>query len=197
MPYAYQQGNYAAGDNYGRSGHYSYQAGGIFSSIGKFVGGILKKTPLGGVVSGVVSGLTSRALAPAGVSPLVPMISPGVQIGRPISNVPTQYPEQTALLRQPGYERPDVTGGCMVKGRRLNKSTYVTRGGGTSPWPEQIIVHPKGTECVKSRRMNVTNVRALRRSIRRATGFAKLARRVLSFVDAKAPKGRARFKRKR
>jgi hypothetical protein len=45
--------------------------------------------------------------------------------------------------------------------------------------------------------MRVTNPRALRRAIRRATGFARLARRVLHFVGPKAPRGRAVFKFKR
>lgn len=51
-----------------------------------------------------------------------------------------------------------------------------------------------GYEYVKRRRMNVTNVKALRKAIRRAKGFAKLARRVLSFTQARAPKGKAIFK---
>jgi hypothetical protein len=51
-----------------------------------------------------------------------------------------------------------------------------------------------GYEYVKRRRMNVTNVKALRRSIRRAKGFAKLAKRVLTFVQPRAPKGKAIFK---
>src|SRR5713101_2055683 len=48
----------------------------------------------------------------------------------------------------------------------------------------------------RHRRMNVTNVRALRRSIRRAHGFAKLAKRVLHFTSPRAPRGRALFKRR-
>lgn len=51
-----------------------------------------------------------------------------------------------------------------------------------------------GYEYVKRRRMNVTNVKALRKAIRRAKGFAKLARRVLTFTQARAPKGKAIFK---
>lgn len=47
---------------------------------------------------------------------------------------------------------------------------------------------------VKNRRMRVTNPRALRRAIRRATGFARLARRVLRFTSPRAPRGRAIFK---
>jgi hypothetical protein len=72
---------------------------------------------------------------------------------------------------------PDGMGGH----RRLhwNRSTYVTRGGGTSRWPVGLAVHPKGTEPVPSRRMNIANPRALRRGLRRLRGFAKLARKVL------------------
>jgi hypothetical protein len=67
----------------------------------------------------------------------------------------------------------------MMRGLHPNKSTYVTRGGGTSRWPQQLVIHAKHSELVKSRRMNVGNARALRRSLRRLSGFAKLARRVL------------------
>jgi len=50
---------------------------------------------------------------------------------------------------------------------------------------------------VRNRRMRVTNPKALRRAIRRATGFARLARRVLHFTSPKAPKGRAIFRTKK
>ncbi len=69
--------------------------------------------------------------------------------------------------------------GMHVRRLHPNRSTYVTRGGGTSRWPVGLQVHPKGTEAVPSRRMNVGNARALRRSLRRLRGFAKLARKVL------------------
>src|SRR5712692_6206280 len=46
----------------------------------------------------------------------------------------------------------------------------------------------------RHRRMHVTNVKALRRAIRRATGFAHLARKVLRFTSPRAPKGRAVFR---
>ena len=44
----------------------------------------------------------------------------------------------------------------------------------------------------KAPRMNVTNVRALRRSMRRVVGFAKIARRVMSFTHSHKMKGRKR-----
>lgn len=51
----------------------------------------------------------------------------------------------------------------------------------------------------RRRRMHVTNPKALRRAIRRANGFAKMARRVLRFTSPRPPKGRAvfRFHRKK
>jgi len=49
----------------------------------------------------------------------------------------------------------------------------------------------------RRRRMNVTNVHALRRSIRRAQGFSKLAKRVLRFTSPKPPRGRAVFRVRR
>src|SRR5207245_9692893 len=72
--------------------------------------------------------------------------------------------------------------------RRLhpNKSTYVTRGGGTSRWPPQLEVHFKGTEAVPTRRMNVANPRALRRALRRVAGFAKITKRVRRAVSMAA-----------
>jgi hypothetical protein len=50
---------------------------------------------------------------------------------------------------------------------------------------------------VRNKRMRVTNPKALRRAIRRANGFARLARKVLRFTSPRAPKGRAVFKARR
>lgn len=47
----------------------------------------------------------------------------------------------------------------------------------------------------RRRRMHVTNVRALRRAIRRCTGFAHLAKRVLRFTSPRPPRGRVTFRR--
>src|SRR5437870_11280558 len=46
------------------------------------------------------------------------------------------------------------------------------------------------------RRMNVCNARALRRAIRRAHGFERLARKVLSFTSPRKHKGHMYFKKK-
>jgi hypothetical protein len=58
-------------------------------------------------------------------------------------------------------------------------------------------VSKKTGRVVRNRRMRVTNPRALRRAIRRANGFARLARRVLRFTSPRAPKGRAVFKHRK
>jgi len=56
---------------------------------------------------------------------------------------------------------PDATG-CCPTGFHLDKET--------------------GSRCVRNRRMNVANPRALRRSMRRVQGFEKLARRTIQFT---------------
>lgn len=78
----------------------------------------------------------------------------------------------------PGMALQLAAGVHGIRRMHYNKSTYVTRGGGTSRWPVGLAVHPKGTEPVPSRRMNVTNPRALRRALRRAAGFGKIVRRM-------------------
>jgi hypothetical protein len=194
--------NYAAGDYY--QGDY-YRGDGLFSGLGKVFGGIAKAA-VGGV-KGFISGGPLGAVAGAGKAigliqgprnflPQGPPLPGGFgglpMIGPPSGGAP---PDQYG-----GVQMIPTAGGmmlCPIKGTRVNKSTYITRGGGTSRWPQQIIVHPKGTECVKPRRMNVTNPRALRRGIRRMQGFAKLSRRVLRWVSAKPPKGRPVAKRAR
>jgi hypothetical protein len=70
----------------------------------------------------------------------------------------------------------ELTGGMPTKGFHVSKKTG---------------------KVVRNRRMRVTNPRALRRAIRRANGFARLARRVLRFTSPRAPKGRAVFKHRR
>jgi hypothetical protein len=67
--------------------------------------------------------------------------------------------------------------GRIMKGYHPNKSTYETRGGGTSRWPQELELHEKGTVLVRNRRMNVGNARALKKALRRAHGFQRLARR--------------------
>jgi hypothetical protein len=184
MPY------YNAGDYYGRGDY--YQAGGFFSAIG----GFLKKAVRGavslvpGIGSAVGTALEVRdALRRKGV-PVPAAVGPGSTVATAIERSvygggpPMIAPPADVGIMAPGGGVAMTTyGGFPIDqfGRRRathpNKSTYVTRGGGTSRHPQQLVVHPKGTELVTSRRLNVANPKALRRALRRAAGFVKLARR--------------------
>lgn len=76
-------------------------------------------------------------------------------------------------------------GSARHRAVRMNKSTYVTRGGGTSRWPTQLVVHQKGTECVTVRRRHVTNPKALRRAISRVKGFVKIYRKAAAALGVR------------
>jgi len=184
MPY------YNAGDYYGRGDY--YQAGGIFSGIGHFIGGLAKAAVHTGI--GFLTGGPKGAIvgAATGLGAMTKQRTEEALLGAGGSES-AYTPElaashATALARGPMIA-PPAPGGMMPMGpmlgyggqRRMhpNKSTYVTRGGGTSKWPGGLSLHPKGSTMVTSRRMNVGNARALRRALRRARGFAKLARKVL------------------
>jgi hypothetical protein len=71
-------------------------------------------------------------------------------------------------------------GGACPKGFHISKSKH----------------SPHFGACVRNRRMRVTNPKALRRAIRRAHGFARLARKVLSFTSPRKHKGRMYFKKR-
>lgn len=83
-------------------------------------------------------------------------------------------PGQTKALNPSGA---GGGGGCPT-GFRLNKSTYVTRGGGTSRWSPGLQIHEKGTECVRRRKINAGNGRAATRAVRRLVSFYRLSQRV-------------------
>jgi len=81
---------------------------------------------------------------------------------------------------------------CQIRGHHLNKSRYFKkRPGIIGPlvFGSEMLVE-KGTECVKNRRMNVGNARALRHALRRARGFEKLAMRTIRLLH---PTKRGRF----
>jgi hypothetical protein len=191
MPY-YARGDYYRGDYYvGDPGLFS----GILKGIAGAATGFLTGGPLGAIQGGAsaVLGAAKKgqgAVNPTPGPPNLPMIAPRTGFGLGYFG-PTgggvgigafpEFPQETGGVPVPTMVGPDGRV-CTVPRTRLNRSTYVTRGGGTSRWPQTLIVHPKGTECVKSRRMNVANPRALRRALRRASGFAKLARRYIKIT---------------
>lgn len=192
MPY------YNAGDYYGRAdynlGDYYQGDPGLFGSIGRIFGKVTQT--LGGLAAKVLPGPFGAAVrvalpfAAGGsrtaltstrpeeiVAPAAPMMLAPPAPGGIVTVSPHGTPvSQAAIARQ----MMALQGGGGMRRTHPNKSTYVTRGGGTSRWPQGLQVHPKGTEAVTSRRMNVANPRALRRGLRRLRGFAKLAHKVLA-----------------
>jgi len=189
MPY------YVVGDYYGRGDY--YQGDGILSSIGHAIGGIAKVGigAIGGLITGGPKGAITGAIG-AGIG----VAKQGIQRetlaagGSETAYTPALMEQHAAAVARgvvPAIAAPApmlMLGGGMLapgmglmvpRGYRPNKSTYAVRGGGTSRWGPAGMVRiiPKGTVPVKSRRMNVANPRALRRGLRRAAGFVKLARR--------------------
>jgi len=92
--------------------------------------------------------------------------------------------------------RPLAFGGAVIPGTQIGGAvsfpggTTVSVAGQLAPPHAGIGPHAPsgfhldkatGTRWVRNRRMNVANPRALRRAMRRATGFEKMAKRVISF----------------
>jgi hypothetical protein len=163
---------YYTGDVYGFRGDYyrgDYYRGdpGLFSFVGKALGGVAK---LGTSIVRAGLGLQAPPQLPtlSGFAPLMP------QTPRSIGLVNIDQPGGGIGLVNIGGGLK-FPGPACPKGFRVNKSTYIRRGGGTQHLPAGLVL--KGTTCVRSRRMNVGNARALRRSLRRVSGFAKLVKR--------------------
>lgn len=90
----------------------------------------------------------------------------------------------TSYYTQPGQIKSLNGGGASMDGAgcpvgfRLNKTAYVTRGGGTSRWPVGLQLHDKKSTCVKRRKINAGNGRAATRAVRRLVSFYRLSQRV-------------------
>jgi len=92
----------------------------------------------------------------------------------------------------PGMTPQPLNQACL-RGYHMNKSKYyVCTGDGST-----AVAVPKGTACVKTRRMNVGNARALRRALRRAYGFEKLAMRTIKLIHPRKRGSFGGFKRSR
>lgn len=185
MPYAGYGRHYAAGD-------YAYQAGGLFGSIGKLLRGAATTAlsfipgPGAAIARALIpSGGPARAQAPAPL-PQPPGLLPQLPFGPgpgALPPLPLPGPQSGTQIVGPQVLRGQMMYSCTPDGTRRgrkNKSTYITRGGGTSRWPQTLMVHYKGTECVAPRRMNPLNPKAARRSIRRLRGAMKLSREIAS-----------------
>jgi hypothetical protein len=99
-----------------------------------------------------------------------------------------------------------VVGAVTAGGVGMAIEKYVTKRSGATAMPmvapgscgakgyHVIRRGPNAGKLTRNRRMRVTNPKALRRAIRRASGFARLAKKVMKFTSPRGAKGRAYFK---
>ena len=147
-----------------RTGGYGYPTGdpGLFSFIGKALKTVWKVAkplilgPQAQVVGAIATGTALGTLA-AGQPPPPPAMPGGAIPGAP------GVPAISAI------------------GVRCPRPIIPLLAGGTCP----VGYHPRksdGAVCVRNRRMNVANPRALRKSMRRVQGFERLAKKTIRFT---------------
>ncbi len=142
------------------------------------------KSLVGSAVSMVpgIGGLAGKLLAKRAPTSIVRAVEAGGGIVRRVGG---------AIVKHPVLSAAGAAGVAGALGGIVGRETA----GGMAP--KGFHLSSKTGRVVKNRRMRVTNPRALRRAIRRATGFARLAKRVLHFTSPRAPRGRAVFKHRK
>ncbi len=165
---------YYQGDYYGANGYYQGDPG-IFG----FLGGLAKKAI--GFIPGVGPALSAAAGAIVKRAP-----GPIVRAGQVAAGVAVRHPVLTAA---------GAAGAVGALGRMTAPGRGVLAGArpGRYGQPGEKGYHQSKKHpgvWVRNRRMNVCNPRALRRSLRRAHGFAKLAMHTIHLIH---PKKKARF----
>lgn len=176
MPYRMGRGDYYRGD---------YYRGSIFGSIGAAIkggiGGIFGGPA--GIIKGAITssvkynmnqgGGSSGAVAPIGSSTAATPVD--------------QTPEELVRKHQVNIHKAQSSGAMTGK-----------PGAGAVIVPHPVTGQPVLTSGRRRPHMRVTNPKALRRAIRRAEGFKKMALRVIRLVDPKRKsKSFAGFKRGR
>lgn len=150
---------------------------GFLSGLGKMFGAAASFIPgVGGLVSRGVTALTRLK---------------GSRVGTMIAQHPTISAAGSAgllgagagMITRPGIRRMGPGSAVMAPGGPMQRGFHMSK---KAPF-----------HMVRNRRMRVTNPKALRRAIRRAHGFARLARKVMSFTSPRGVKGRAHFRVRR
>jgi hypothetical protein len=186
----YGQGDYYRGDYYrGDPGIFDF-----IGKVGSSVASFLAPGPIGAAIK-TISGAISGGGRPAAATPVTP--APMLNVAR----ASTFGVDVTAPFMSGSSSLTLGSGGAkqVAGGKRLhpNKTTYVTRGGGTSHWPKGLKVHAKGSTLVGPRRMNPGNGRALHRAARRIHSAVRMYRKIFSISHAKPMRGHPFVKRRR
>jgi len=147
-----------------RTGGYGYTGGdpGLFSFLAMAVPKVIKffKKP---AVKAITAAAVGSAAVAAGQQLVGPPAPPGVSL---------------PAVGFPGLGEMLPLAGRGVAGAR---ALMPIAAGGVCP----VGYHPRksdGAVCVRNRRMNVANPRALRKSMRRVQGFERLARKTIRFT---------------
>ncbi len=170
MPYySPMRGDYAT---------YGYGQGdpGFLSSLWKGI----KKVALP-VLGGMIAGPVGAAIG--GMGGRRPGTPPIMRMAPPQPRQRIQFRAGTLAARSTDFYPPvpQFAGTAMKAARPTGMEDL--GGGGTGCCPRGFHLAKDGSgKCVRNRRMNVANPRALRRSMRRVQGFEKLARRTISFT---------------
>jgi len=180
----YYQGDYYQGDYYqGDPGIFGF-LGTAFRQVARIGGGFLTGGPVG-AIRGAISGVraeTEKAVIESGdtgQSAYTPALRAKHAMAVMRGGAGGGAPIRGALAAPGvggGMVGPPLPAGFRVRRTHLNKATYYRRGGGVQNLTPGLVL--KGTEFVPNRRMNVTNPRALRRAIRRVSGFGKIVKRM-------------------
>ncbi len=110
--------------------------------------------------------------------------------GKIISKLPSGIKSAGgAIMKHPGLTAAGGAGALALGAAAAGRSGLLGRAAGKHPSARHLHALAMGLKRARPR-MNVTNVRALRRSLRRAHGFAKLAMRVIHITH---PKKKGRF----
>jgi len=171
----YYQGDYYQGDFWGKLGGF-FKSGlktaavvgaGLIPGVGGYVAGGVRALASRGVGRKMLAaGATGAALSPT-VAGRFQIPLPGPNVMRPLAALPGGIP----FIGPPDLRQLTNGNGCPVacpSGFHPNKSASTAR---------ETFGAPPGSICVKNRSMNVANPRALRRGLRRVSGFSKLAAR--------------------
>jgi hypothetical protein len=162
---------YGQGDFYGRGGYYRGDPG-FFSFLGKVAKSAVSLIPgVGPAISSLIP--AAEKAGPKLVSAVAPAAAGrAMQVVRGAGKIIKQHPVLSAA---------GAAGAAgLATGIAGAKISRMLEGGARG-----------------RRRMNPCNARALRRAIRRATAFERLAKKVIGFSSPRKPHGRIYFKRKR
>lgn len=160
----------------------------FLSGLGGYLGQVISTVPsiIGGLQNaGVLGG--GRAVAPPPGA--VGTISKVAQTGAPALSTPAVVSTAMRAITQTAAKHPILTaaGGAAAT---AGAAAIALRG------HKSVAKAARAAAGLPTRRrMHVTNVKALRRSIRRLHGFEKVCRKVLRFTSPHRSHGRATFKR--